>query len=174
MNGKSTNLPCAHIIRFPRRRGRPRKVLQGKDHGTPELIAKRVNDETVEVIDLLLQRRCITPEQHWCAIHLRWLYTIRHGAPGLRAIDPTHIGGYELKANDPEWYSLREKEYNDAMALLASGGHTRLILDICIYNERPAFLKSNMPIQPHHRAIASAFLRCLQEGLDRLREHWQR
>lgn len=166
--------PSAHIIHFPRRRGRPRKALQAKDRGTPELLAKKEQGETIEVIDLLLDRRLITPEQHWCAIHLRWLYTIRHGAPTLRALDPTHIGGYELKANDPEWYALREKEYNNAMALLSASCHARLLLDICIYNERPSFLKSKEPIAPRHHAIATAFLNTLHDGLEILRAHWKR
>lgn len=120
-----------------------------------------------------MERQLISAEQHWAAIHLRWLYTVRHGAPTLKAIDPSHIGGYELRANDPEWYEQREKEFNDAMAVLSPNGHARLLLDVCIYNERPVFLKSNSKVKSLHTAAASAFITCLREGLDLLSDHWQ-
>src|SRR5271154_1852352 len=111
------------ILTFPRRRGRPRSAQRGSDSGTPELVMKRLLGETAESLDLCLERGIITRQQHWCGIHLRWLYTLRYGAPGVRAVDPTHLGGTEISLDDPEWRSAREKEYHDAMKKLTDSGH---------------------------------------------------
>ena len=98
----SESLQSAIILHFPRRRGRPKSVHHGIDRGTPELAQKRLRGETTETLDLCLERGLITPQQHWCGIHLRWLYTLRYGAPGVRSIDPTHTKGIEIKTDDPQ------------------------------------------------------------------------
>jgi len=130
----------ATILYFPRKRGRPKSAQKGSDSGTPELAMKRLLGETAETLDLCLERGIINAQQHWCGIHLRWLYTLRYGAPGLRAIDPTHIGGMEVKIDDPEWRIAREKEYSDAIKKITVSGHALLLMNLCIYNERPKFL----------------------------------
>jgi hypothetical protein len=161
------------ILTFPRKRGRPRKILQGRDNGTPELNAKKISGETTEAIDLCLSRDLITTEQHWCAIHLRWLYTLRYGAPTVRALDPTHLGGIEAKVNDPEWAALREKEFSDAITLLNGYGYARLLMQVCIYNECPSFLKKPT-LSAEKSALANSFLHNLRSGLDVLVEHWEK
>ena len=75
--------------------------------------------------------------------HLRWLYTLRHGAPGLRALDPAHIRGLAVKTDDPGWRAAREKEYTDAMHRLTQTGHAPLLVNLCIHNDRPRFLTKN-------------------------------
>ena len=166
--------PRAVILSFPRRRGRPRSTnSKGNDTGTPELVMKRLMGETIEVLDLCLERRIITSQQHWCGIHLRWLYTLRHGAPGVRALDPTHLGGCEIKTDDPLWRTARELEYHEAITLLAQSGHALIIMNLCIFNERPVFLNAR-PTQisackSRQRAILS-----VTDGLDRLVRHWHR
>ena len=131
----------AVILSFRKRRGRPKKNLPRHDTGTPELVMKRLMGHTMEALDLFLERRLISQRQHWCGIHLRWLYTLRHGAPTLQAISPVHVGGFEAKPDDPLWRSAREKEYNQAIRLLAAKGHALIVLNLCIYNEKPLFLK---------------------------------
>ena len=167
-----THSDTSVIIPFPRKRGRPRKILQSRDNGTPELIAKKLTEETTETIDLCYKRELITAQQHWCAIHLRWLYTLRYGAPTVRALDPTHLGGTEPRANDPEWTALREREFNDAMILLNKHGYARLLTQVCIYNECPAFLK-NRGMNARQSALANSFLNNLRAGLDLLAHHWK-
>jgi hypothetical protein len=160
------------IVRFPRRRGRPKTVRVENDSGTPELVMKRLLNETVEALDLCLERGIISREQHWCGIHLRWLYTLRYGAPGTRAIDPTHLGGIETVSDDPEWRSAREQEYHDAMKKLTDGGHALLLINICIH-ERPKFLdRRQMNLKPQDEITKLFF--SLRDGLDILVKHWDR
>lgn len=131
------------ILSFSNRRGRPKTNRPVVDTGTPETVMKRLLGVTTEALDLCLERGIITPEQHWCGIHLRWLYTLRHGVPDIRATDLSNIGGCEYKPieyDDPLWRAEREKEYNNAINLLAKTGHAILLINLCIYNERPKFL----------------------------------
>ena len=157
----------AVILSFPKRRGRPKNTRPMHDSGTPELVMKRAMGQTMEALDLCLERELITKRQHWCGIHLRWLYTLRYGAPSVRTIDPTHLGGMEIKNDDPLWRSARELEYHEAINLLASSGHALLLLNLCVYNERPVFLRG-----PH--AQAESALDAVREGLDALAELWKR
>ncbi len=163
----------AVILRFPRRRGRPRITREEKDRGTPELIRKKRMGETSEILDLCLERRLITPEQHWCGIHLRWLYTLRYGIPTIRAIDPTHLGGMEIKQNDQQWRIQREKEYSDAIICLNKAGHASLLMSICIYNERPSLMDPSKLTGVRQSRRSLAFIHTLTEGLDILHTHWK-
>ncbi len=140
------------------------------DSGTAELVMKRLKGETTEALDLCLNRNLITQEQHWCGVHLRWLYTLRFGVPGIRAIDPTHLGGADIKTHDTLWASSREEEYQSALAHLSRGGHAALVMNICIFNERPAFL---IPSAAHkHKTENDRLLDRFIEGLDILRMLW--
>ena len=167
----------ATILHFPRaklpaKRGRPKSARLGSDSGTPELIMKKLKGETSETLDLCLERRIITPEQHWCGIHLRWLYTLRNGAPGIRAIDPTHIGGKEIKLDDPEWRAARELEYHEAINCLTQSGHAPILRNICVHNDRPAFLKANESKTKKYAKDAAALITTLCDGLDILANLW--
>lgn len=170
---------AATILSFPkRRRGRPKQSRPSRDMGTPELVMKRLMGETMEALDLCLERGIINDQQHWCGIHLRWLYTLRHGAPGVRAVDPTHLGGITIKNDDPLWRAAREMEYHDAIHLLAGSGHALIIMNLCIYNERPFFLKcselrQNLPKPDRIAATETAIIK-LREGFDLLLRHWKR
>jgi len=161
------------VIPLPRRRGRPKSAHSGNDTGTPELILKRLLGQTAEALDLCLERGIITREQHWCGIHLRWLYTLRHGAPGVRTIDPTHLGGIELKTDDPDWRNEREREYHDAIRKLTPSGAAPQILGICIYNERPKFLNPGKKSYAQQELL-SISITALRDGLDILVKHWGR
>lgn len=163
--------PAAVILSFPKKRGRPKQQRPTRDMGTPELMKKREMGATMEALDLCLARQLITPRQHWCSIHLRWLYTLRHGAPTVRAIDPTHLGGQEIKTDDPQWRAARELEYHEAINMLAMAGYAMSIMNLCIYNERPSFLK-----RPENflRKEKKAPLEAITTGLDMLDRHWRR
>lgn len=164
----------ATILPFRHKRGRPKSERPSHDLGTPELIMRRAMGDTAEAIDLCLERGIITPEQHWCGIHLRWLYTLRYGAPGIRAIDPTHLGGAEIKTDDPEWRNAREKEYNDAIILLGTRGFAPMLLNLCIYNERPKFLSLRRPVTAKRVDEATAMLAAIRDGFDLLITLWNR
>jgi hypothetical protein len=177
MDHSTLEPPRAAIINFPRKRGRPRNAARpSRDTGTPELVMKRLKQETAEALDLCLERGVITPDQHWCGIHLRWLYTLRYGAPGVRAIDPAHFGGRECKTDDPTWRSLREMEYNEAILKLSDRGLAMKVLEVCVYNERPPFLRWHESARLTERQ-ADENLRSISkihEGLDLLSGLWRR
>lgn len=160
----------ATILYFPRKRGRPKTIRTPKDHGTEELQAKRKANVTAEPLDLCLERGIISQEQHWCGIHLRWLYTLRYGAPGVRALDPTHMGGAENKMDDPVWREAREQEYHEAMKLLTDKGYAKLLASLCIYNERPVFLETAQK----NKAKNVTYINSMVDGLDILVRHWRR
>jgi len=164
----------ATILHFPRKRGRPKSARIGSDSGTPELAMKRLLGETAETLDLCLERSIISKEQHWCGIHLRWLYTLRHGAPSVRAIDPTHLGGLETKLDDPQWREQREKEYHDAIKKLSATGHVPLLMNLCIYNERPKFLSLKQHITQQRLEQTTEMIEGLRDGLNVLVKHWGR
>lgn len=172
MKERDTTHSPAVILRFPRKRGRPKQYRPDRDVGTPELIMKRALGETSEAIDLCYEKGLIDKNQHWCGVHLRWLYTLRYGAPGIRAIDPTHLGGMEINQDDPEWRNLREMEYNEAIKLLNQQGYSLLILNTCIFNERPGFLKLPKKLNRKSAAETGALLDNFRSGLDILVRHW--
>jgi hypothetical protein len=134
---------------------------------------KKLLGETAETLDLLLERSIITPEQHWCGIHLRWLYTLRYGAPVIRTIDPTHIGGHDVKPEDPQWRAARELEYHEAVRNLTSGGYVALLLKLCVHNERPRFLNQTK-LSKRYTNEAVDMIMELRNGLDILAALWGR
>ncbi|NBO18714.1 MAG: hypothetical protein EBV03_05685 [Proteobacteria bacterium] len=170
----------AKILRFARpvssrggRRGRPKSAVRGTDYGTPELVLKRKLGQTSESLDLCLERGLITPQQHWCGIHLRWLYTLRHGAPSLRALNPAHLGGALPRSDDPHWRTEREQEYRDAVQALSMGGNVALVVNLCVYNERPKFLETPPRISQKQQAVNTENLRRTRDGLDVLVKLWR-
>lgn len=134
------------IRRFKSQRGRPRQSIisssgDTSDSGTPELILKRAQSLTSEPIDLCLSRGHINEEEHRAALHLRWLYTLRHGAPGISAFDLLRGQGHSIEASaDPAWRSAREREYLQAMALLKRSRSEQAVLSCILYHEMPEFL----------------------------------
>lgn len=163
---------------FTTRRGRPRKPPEATDFGTPELRFKHAHGLTMEPIDLCHERGIITQTQHWCGLHLRWLYTLRYGAPGLTTRYDPEWDAAPRQADDPTWRRQREAEYLEATALLRTGRHYEPVMRLSVYNELPAFLSPAL----RERAFADAAMaarmelaqRCLLEGLDLLAVHWKR
>jgi len=156
-----------------RRRGRPKIERPSIDTGTPELVMKRLMGLTAESLDLCLERGIINPEQHWCGIHLRWLYTLRHGAPGVRALDPTHLGGFENKLDNSLWRQEREREYLDALARLHESKHAVHIMNICVFNERLKFLDLKVEITTQAYKEIETSINNLRSGLDILISLWK-
>ncbi len=165
---------------FPvgRRRGRP-KHQPSTETGTPELLFKRAYQETMEAIDLCLERDIINDKQHSYGLHLRWLHTIRFGAPGVSAFDLTRIYGYDAgEEDDPRWRQAREAEYQEAIAQLHAIGRFDPVIQVCVYNERPFYLNRRWLTSAFdNRRLAGRIEReimALREGLDALVVHWQK
>jgi hypothetical protein len=165
--------PKAEIISFHRRRGRPKNNRPLHDTGTPETIMKRLLGITTEALDLCLERKIISERQHWCGIHLRWLYTLRHGVPNVKTMDISNSSN-QIKNDDPAWREEREKEYNEALNLLTKSGNSLLLLNLCVYNHRPQFLDfTTAEMQRNFASIADNIAR-LRNGLDILSNLWKR
>lgn len=125
---------------FSTRRGRPKTARPETDLGTAELQRKRAHGLTQEPIDLCLERRIITPAQHWCGLHLRWLYTLRYGAPAVSSSLRALAGHASTRPDDPEWRAAREGEFAEAAHLLTKQQCYQAMAALVIFNERPRFL----------------------------------
>lgn len=162
---------------FTTKRGRPSTRHDTSDLGTPELIKKRLYDVTTEAIDMCLNKGLINAEQHWSGIHLRWLYTLRYGVPSVKALDTTHMGGREIVCDNPEWRMEREKEYHEALDAMKSQHIVQAVLALCVFNQRPLFLRQPKRASTLDKAHRIA-VRCqmelsqIQTGLNALVKLW--
>lgn len=148
------------IARFRTRRGRPRSsVNSGIDYGTPELVAKRQRQQTAELVDILREQGVISAEQHWCALHFRWLYTLRHGCPSVKALDLLeHQSGLPV-GQDGAWRQKREEEYRAAAAHLSEAGVLEAVVQGAVFH-------ALRPVQIHGHPLL--------EGLEMLCRWWKR
>lgn len=167
-----TNYEKPRAFSFSNRRGRPKSERPKFDTGTPETVMKRLQGTTSEALDLCLERGIINKRQHWCGVHLRWLYTIRYGAPSVSAVQLCYYDGGKGRPEDESWRMQREKEYNDAISQLAKVGQSLLLLNLCVYNERPKFLNYSLAeMQQNFESISDSIIR-LRSGLDILSDLW--
>jgi hypothetical protein len=163
---------------FSTLRGRqPRPRLDDNDHGTPELQFKRALGITAEPIDICLERKLISADQHWCGLHLRWLYTLRYGAPVVTTRYADKDASYGMTEDAPEWRSLREREYHAAIAELKRHARYEPVMRICVFNELPSFLHRPLIQQGLQNPslageLEKAYIR-LVEGLDLLIIQWR-
>lgn len=126
---------------FSTRRGRPpRQRADAHDRGTPELQQKRALGITVEPVDICLERNLISADQHWCSLHLRWLYTLRYGAPVVTTRYADKASQHSLPPPSADWRAEREQEYTTAIALLQRAKRYEPVMRLSVFNERPAFL----------------------------------
>ena len=161
-------------MRFSTRRGRPRKSVPSTeeyDHGTPELRQKRRSGMTAEAIDLCLAHRLITPDQHWCGMHFRWLHTLRYGVADARTSHALHRETSGAAAYDEQWTMEREAEYSTAIEKLSAEKRILPVMRLCIYNEWPEALGNlYRPGTPSSRHARNTLPVC--QGLDILQAIW--
>lgn len=132
---------------FSTRRGRPKKNVESHDLGTHELQQKRKCTLTAEPLDICLDKGILTEQQHWCGIHLRWLYTLRYGAPNISCHDITAREYGAMRNDDPEWRAKREYEYHEAAAMHHQHKHYDPVMRLAVYHEPPIFLHARMMAQ---------------------------
>ncbi|MBN8542779.1 MAG: hypothetical protein J0M34_00765 [Alphaproteobacteria bacterium] len=162
---------------FTTKRGRPKTERPATDMGTPELQFKRAHGVTDEAIDLCLQKNIISEEQHWCGLHLRWLYTLRYGAPSISSTLRTLYDGATIRPDDPTWRSAREAEFADAVTMLHARACYAPVASLAIFNERPRFLNAAyrealLKKSDLRTAILDEYQRII-EGLTLLQTHWK-
>lgn len=163
---------------FTTRRGRPPKATPAHDPGTPELRFKHAHGLTAEPIDRCLSGGVITAAHHWCGLHLRWLYTLRYGAPHLTTRYDFHPDTPPRTADDATWRRQREAEYHAATALLRHHGHYEAVMRLCVFNEHPIFLSPVLRERAWNDAALALRLErtriaCV-DGLALLVLHWRR
>lgn len=165
---------------FNTRRGRPpKKPIEKRDPGTPETRTKLAQGILQEPIDLCLERNLITREQHWCGLHLRWLYTLRYGAPSITS-QWWHVleQQYGPRVREDGWQEAREREYAEARTLLLQANCYTEIMQLCVYNEMPLFLRPEILREavgkPHLLWQIEQRQTHLKNGLDRLAKHWRK
>lgn len=129
---------------FSTKRGRPKLEKPHTDTGTPELVAKRASGVTQEPLDICLEKRLITADLHRCGLHLRWLYTLRYGAPTIRAIPLHHEHGSVTRTDDPTWRKERETDYKIAVATLNHYHAYEAVMRLCVFHDYPRFLNPHL------------------------------
>lgn len=164
---------------FTTRRGRPARAkdADARDAGTPELQFKRALGLTSEPIDQCLERGLISADHHWCGLHLRWLYTLRYGAPVIttRYADTALIA--PVTEETPEWRIEREREYQDAVRILQQQDRYECVMRLCVFNELPVFLNAKLASRAKHEPALAHQLHqrriTLNEGLELLIALWR-
>jgi hypothetical protein len=152
---------------FSKKRGRPRIEREKNDKGTPELRRKIAKNKTIEPIDLCLKKGLISEHEHQAAIRLRWLYTLRFGSPHVSAYDPDKRGASCFRNDDDEWIKMRHVEYENALVALQKIGAKRLVMNICIFNFRAAFLTPPTQTTTHyHLRLRHAQFSKFKHGLE--------
>jgi hypothetical protein len=148
------------------------------DYGTPELRAKRHQKLTTEPLDLCLQNSLISQYQHWCGLHLRWLYTLRYGAPSISCSQYQRLDGFNPRQDDEGWRQDREQEYKEAICELNNWRCYEIVMSVCVYQHRPLFLdnfikKQSLSPSNSQRAIQRDYQQFVA-GLSVLEKIWQK
>lgn len=168
---------------FSTKRGRPKKTevkleiiinRKPEDKGTEELQAKRMLGLTAEPIDICREKGLIDAGQYTAALHFRWLYTIRFGAPGISAFDIENHSNYgrNTRAYDEAWQASREMEYAMAVEKLRSRGALKMVMNIALFNHCPSFIKKHKTMTKSQLRQNIVELDKFRTGLDILTELW--
>ncbi len=144
------------------RRGRPKT----KPANSNQLLIRKRMLSIIEPLDLCLVHQMISPEAHKAGLHLRWLYTLRFGAPSISSTDLTLEAGTSTKVRNTHWQSEKEREYRAAVQLLDKIRARGVVFNVCIYNKLPRILKD----KSLHQSIRE--FETLKEGLEELYRYW--
>ena len=169
------------VMKFTTRRGRPPAnntgftIIEGGKKPAPiDPPVKPKSRINREPIDICHEKGIINDDQHWAAIHFRWLYTLRFGAPGISAIDFDRLAAGPKQINDPDWQEEREREYAMAIEKLRKCGALKTVLNLAVFNHFPRYMPmGRINHKTYDRHNQNEVLK-LREGLDILAEHWER
>lgn len=151
--------------RFTNRRGRPRSERPALDKGTPELQNKRKQNITVETIDTCLSKGLISESQHLAALRFRRLYSLRFGAPHIRALDlgrASYSRSYSM-AESTIWRERHEAAYRQLAQHLETAGSLVAVLRVAVFNDS-SVLRPQLP-------TTQETLTRLKRGLDLINAH---
>jgi hypothetical protein len=153
---------------FSRKRGRPATLRNKIDKGTLELRQKKARGITAEPLDVCLSRKIINEQQHAAGLRLRWLYTLRFGSPDIGAYQFERLGASGFRQDSEEWLKARQDEYNGAISKLMQIGAKTIVMNVCIFNQRAAFLRPYKNINSHEVRIKNNQLAKFKEGMELL------
>lgn len=116
---------------------------QKQNAATKEFNAKYDMLLTLSPIDLCLKKRLITKEMHASANYFIFLYTIRFGCSHLRS-QISDIYNHERWKNINSDLRFEERQnalYKNVTIALKNQNSYELILDICVFEKFPSFLR---------------------------------
>ena len=87
-----------------------------------------------EPLDIYLKKNIISAEEHQCGIRLRWLYTLRYGAPSLQTKLSQHQG-YGLRHRNEKWLMEKQRKYRLIVGELQKFDLAGLVIGVCVFNE---------------------------------------
>ena len=116
-----------------RKRGRPR-LSQNSPAKFSNLPAKEKIIVTSEPLDIYFKDKIISEDEHQSGMRLRWLYTLRYGAPTLQT-KLIQQQGFESKYNDEKWLVNKQQQYRFILGELQKSKVAKIVLGVCVFNE---------------------------------------
>ncbi len=151
-----------------KKRGRPPLKLVKNDQGTEELRIKKNLGITTELPDLLLKKNLISLTEHQAALHFRWLHAIKFGIRSLISPYSDAFHEFSFSRHDEAWKGKREEEYNSALKILEKGGARKMVIEICVFGQRTAFIN----LAESHTRLNKEF-QLVKTGLALLADEWR-
>lgn len=166
---------------FTTKRGRPitgktanlRVIEGGKPNSKDQAISRPKLKIAREAIDIYHEKGLINDGEHRCAIHFRWLYTIKFGAPGISAVN-LDSQDYQQRNPDQKWQEEREKEYAMAVEKLRNCGALKIVLNIAVFGLMPKYMQPGRLSRGEYIRHNFTEVLKLREGLDILAKHWEK
>ncbi|PZP83955.1 MAG: hypothetical protein DI582_09980 [Azospirillum brasilense] len=122
-----------------------------------------------------MSQQLIDAQQHRAALHLRWLHTVRYGAPVLSTRYQDRISTSAEPFPD-SWRAAREEEYRGALVILRQWHAHDLVLRVAVYHETAAFMHATLRQRAWHEPALAQALEAQHQrlcaGLQALCEHW--
>jgi hypothetical protein len=116
-----------------RKRGRP-KSCKNSSAIFGNVSAKKKIIVSLEPLDVYFKNKIISEDEHQSGMRLRWLYTLRYGAPTLQT-KLLQQQGFESKYNDEEWLMKKQQQYRFIIGELQKSDLAKIVLGVCVFNE---------------------------------------
>lgn len=142
-----------------------------KDKGTKELKEKKLFHLTDEPLDLCLEKKIITEDEHKVGIHLRWLYSIKFGIQNVTTRPKFIIDDDFSPVRDEMWLTRKNFEYRKAVDGLISAGCLKDVMNLCIFGKSPSFLYQSQRTLRYNRKKFEEYNR-IKTGLKTLVRLW--
>jgi hypothetical protein len=121
----------------------PYKARARKSPITKELKAKHKEGITLAPLDIALRKNIITSEMYQAANYFIYLYSLKFGSSHLkRKISPVYnFDEFYAPSPNESWLEKHNSIFNDIIVMLTQLDCYKLVLNICVYEQFPIFLK---------------------------------